>query len=161
MMPKGFPGRLSRGAGTHLASWLQETSALSATEGQALLDSTLENSNTVRGDRAQTGLFAVHGKQCGHSKRISQIAVSGDIIATKDPTSLRLWRARGDFALLRVVACRGTRVAFHPNGQFIVTGNRTDDGKSKSNLKIWGPSGGGAHAAGKKSTTVGGRDGVR
>ena len=37
---KSFEGRLSKGAGTHLASWLQETRALSAEEGQALLDAT-------------------------------------------------------------------------------------------------------------------------
>ena len=39
-MPVGLPGRLSKGAGTHLASWLQETTALTAEEGQALLDGT-------------------------------------------------------------------------------------------------------------------------
>ena len=35
---KGFSGRLTKGAGTHLASWLQASTALSATEAQALLD---------------------------------------------------------------------------------------------------------------------------
>ena len=35
---KGFSGRLTKGAGTHLASWLQASTALSVNEAQALLD---------------------------------------------------------------------------------------------------------------------------
>ena len=65
---------------------------------------------------------------------------------------MRLWRARGDYALLRVVTAKGKHVAIHQNGQFIVTGTR---GEGIEKLKIWGPGGGSAFTAGKKSITQG------
>ena len=166
---RGFPGRLTRGAGTHLASWLQESSALSSAEGQSLLDSNFSTaSSTVRGQRALAGLFSKHGKKAGHSNPISDIAYSGDILVSKDKGGMRLWRASGDFALLRCVSSWGPHVAIHESGQFIVTGKRgqrvvetrgADKGSqdvSVKNLriKIWGPAGGSAFTAGKKRIVV-------
>ena len=161
---KGFTGRLTKGAGTHLASWLQEVDALTAEEAQTLLDTHFPDGarSTTRGERAWAGLQGAHGKRMGHAKRITDVAYSGDILVTKDPASMRLWRARGDYALLRVVSARGKHVAIHPCGQFIVTGTRgaangaTEDDKSVKHaggLKIWGPAGGSAFTVGKKSIT--------
>jgi hypothetical protein len=118
-----------------------------------------------------------HGKKAGHSKIITDTCYSGDLIITKDSGSMRLWRAAGDFALLRVVSCAGKHVAVHHSGQFIVTGNRRlaatigdeggrgeeDGGEGQSvasagvskALKVWGPAGGSAFAAGKKTMTTG------
>jgi hypothetical protein len=165
-MPKGLPGRLSKGAGTHLASWLQEVTALSEHEGQALLDSRESRADsTTKGQRALAGLLETHGKKAGHSKPITDIAYSGDIIITKDIASMRLWRARGDFALLRVLTCRGKHVAVHRNGQYIVTGERRtpDTGLKVDKIsktkpkrpvcKVWGPAGGSAVGAGKTKIT--------
>ena len=157
-MPVGLPGRLSKGAGTHLASWLQETTALTAEEGQALLDGTARPAAGPRAplaERAEAGLWAAHGARAGHAKPVTGVAHSGDLLATKDAASLRLWRARGDFALLRVVTCAGPHVAFHPSGQFLVTGAR--GAAAAGGLKIWGPAGASAFAAGKKSIAVPGR----
>ena len=166
---KGFTGRLTKGAGTHLASWLQEVDALTADEAQSLLDTHQPDGarSTPRGERAWAGLQGAHGKRMGHAKKITDVAFSGELLATKDPSSMRLWRARGDFALLRVVSCRGKHVAFHPCGQFIVTGTRgaanaapaagEGDGCVPANkqpvggLKVWGPAGGSAFSVGKKS----------
>ena len=102
MPPKGLPGRLSKGAGTHLASWLQEVAALTEDEAQDLLDSGESTARgTLRGQRALEGLLRAHGKKLGHSRKITDVAYSGDIIVSKDSKQMRLWRARGDFALLR------------------------------------------------------------
>ena len=116
------------------------------------------------------GFFATHGSSAGHSKSITDFLFSGEIIVTKDPASMRLWRARGDYALLRVVSCGGPHVAIHPSGQFIVTGTRGESGcgsdgsgdentnprkQTKAKTKIWGPGGGSAFSAGKKSITTG------
>ena len=168
---KGFTGRLTKGAGTHLASWLQEVDALAADEAQSLLDTHQPDGarSTPRGERAWAGLQSAHGKRMGHAKRITDVAYSGDILVTKDPASMRLWRARGDFALLRVVTAKGPHVAIHPCGQFIVTGTRgaangaaADGGeegkpaaKPAGGLKVWGPAGGSAFTAGKKAITRG------
>jgi hypothetical protein len=151
---KGLPGRLTKGAGTHLASWLQEVSALNPEEAQALLDNDQPGPTKDRCERAKAGLFQTHGKTAGHAHTITDVAFSGTIMATKDSKSMRLWRAHGDFALLRVLTCRGNHVAFHPSGQFIVTGTRTAAAKSTESLKhlkIWGPAGGSAFSAGKAS----------
>ena len=156
---KGLPGRLTKGAGTHLASWLQESDALSPEEAQTLLDSNFSTANTsVRGRRALEGLFSKHGKKAGHSNAITDIAYSGDILCTKDVSGMRLWRASGDFALLRCVASRGAHVAIHESGQFIVTGERGRGiGAKGHRVKIWGPSGGSAFSAGKKPIVGGAR----
>ncbi len=163
-LPKGLSGRLTKGAGTHLASWLQEVTALTVEEAQTMLDTSKPIDSTVRGARAHAGLVEAHGKRAGHSKPITDIAHSGDLIATKDPRSMRLWRAHGDFALLRVVTCRGRNVSFHESGQYIVTGSRTehiecigDGGKSADagRLQVWGPAGGSAFGVGKRSVATG------
>ena len=78
------------------------------------------------------------------------MAYSGEVLVTKDEGCMRLWRAGGDCALLRVVSCPGRHVAFHTNGQYIVTGTRgaggTDGGVQP---KVWGAAGGTAASAGK------------
>ena len=160
----GLPGRLTKGAGTHLASWLQEVQALDADEAQALLDNAPPARSTVRGERALAKLFETHGKKAGHSKKITDVAHSGDLLVAKDSSSMRLWRAHGDCALLRVVSCRGPHVAFHSTGQFIVTGLRqqqeagaaADNSKDQQDRarKVWGPGGGSAFTAGKKDLTT-------
>lgn len=180
---QGIGQRLTKGAGTHLASWLQEVDALSVDDAQALLDNSSRADSTPKGTLALAGLHAAHGKQCGHAKPMTDVAHSGDLLLTKDPKSMRMWRARGDFALLRVVTCGGKHVAVHPCGQFIVTGTRgavaagaataTDNGgvggddvaepvvpqqaaistKPPGGLKIWGPAGGSAYTVGKKVIT--------
>lgn len=132
--------------GTHLASWLQEVSALSVDEGQALLDGRAPATAEPRGARAVAGLEAAHDRRLGHATPRTDSAFSGDVLATKDPKSLRLWRARGDHALLRVVACPGRHVAFHDCGQFLVTGTRGAAGKG---LRVWGAGGGSAFTAGR------------
>merc|ERR1712138_4277 len=88
--PKGLPGRLTKGAGTHLASWLQESKGLTAQEGQDLLDNSQAADATVRGERALAGLWETHGRKAGHSNKITDVAYSGDIVVTKDGTSMRL-----------------------------------------------------------------------
>eukprot|EP00605_Chrysophyceae_sp_TOSAG23-4_P002281 GSChrysophyteH1.ASY1.ANO1.2527.1 assembled CDS len=148
-VPKGLSGRLTKGAGTHLASWLQEVTALTQGEAQGLLDEAVSISSNKRGIVPLNGLQDAHGKKAGHSKPISDVAYSGDVLITKDSSSMRLWRARGDYALLRVVTCRGPHVAFHPNGQFVVTGTR-GSAPGQGGLKIWGPAGGGTQTAGKR-----------
>lgn len=202
---RGFAGRLSKGAGTHLASWLQEvdTPSLTMQEAQALLDADASGAAPTansgpRGERALKGLLEKHSggklgvdgqgvtranrekasKCLGHAKLITHIAYSGDMIVSKDTGSMRLWRAGGDFCLLRVVSCPGPHVAFHHTGQFIVTGARTAtaaavtetpienmqededaatasaEPKVSSVLKIWGPAGGSAVGAGKTEITM-------
>ena len=163
---KSYPGRLTRGAGTHLASWLQESKALSLDEAQCLLDTNPSSANAFpRGRQALERLLAVHGKLAGHSTPLTDCAFSGEILVTKAGGSMRLWRASGDFALLRVVQAEGRHVSVHPCGQIIVTGTRTaamtgtrtDAGASKKLRppKVWGPAGGGAFSAGKKTITTG------
>lgn len=156
-LPKGLPGRLTKGAGTHLASWRQESTALTPDEAQILLDSSFSvASSSVSGQRALEGLFSKHGKIARHTHAITSIAYSGDILVTKDLSGMRLWRAAGDFALLRCVASTGPDVVIHESGQFIVTGKRGSEIGSKGyRIKIWGPAGGSAFSAGKKSITMG------
>ena len=126
-----------------------------------------------KGQQALDGLFRVHGKRCGHAKPITDVAYSGDVLASKDPCSMRLWRAGGDYALLRVVTCPGKHVRFHHTGQFIVTGTRLTEQAADANqagdehahtpnasprgklLRIWGPAAGSAVGAGKKKITTG------
>jgi len=159
-MPKGLPGRLTKGAGTHLASWLQESTALTPEEGQTLLDSGISVANSsVRGQRALEGLLSKHGAKAGHASKMTDVAYSGEILVTKDISGMRLWRASGDFALLRCVASKGPHVAVHESGQFIVTGIRGgvggEAGTSRCKVRVWGPAGGSAFSAGKKSITTG------
>jgi len=150
--------RLSKGAGTHLASWLQPSQELSEIEAQQLLDENVSSAkNTTRGLAAWAKLQMIHGKSCGHAKKISDVAYSGAIIITKDASGMRLFRASGDFALLRCLAASGNHVSVHSSGQFIVTGTRnvaTEMAISKGGPKVWGPQGGSAFTAGKKSITT-------
>jgi hypothetical protein len=146
--------RLTKGAGTHLASWLQEVTALTPEEAQALLDAAEPAGRDPKSMRAKEGLLAAHGRKLGHAKPVSDIAYSGDIVVSKDAGCIRMWRARGDFCLLRVVSCPGKHVAIHPCGQFIVTGTR-GSAIGRGGLKIWGPAGGSAYTAGKKTFTTG------
>ena len=157
-------GGLAKGAGTHLASWLQEVSTLSSEDAQSILDG-FGPEGAPRGPSlaaALEGMRSVHGSRGGHARAITGAAISGDLLATKDPQSMRLWRSRGDHALLRVVTCRGDHVAFHPSGQFIVTGQRRRPEESASEVdaqdfpkarmlkpKVWGPAGGSAYSVGK------------
>mmetsp|Transcript_13838 Transcript_13838/g.24098 ORF Transcript_13838/g.24098 Transcript_13838/m.24098 type:complete len:149 (-) Transcript_13838:19-465(-) len=146
-MAKGFPGRLSKGAGTHLASWLQEVSNIPLEEANSWLEQPQDDAKTAEALKALTQL---HGKTAGHSGRIIDIAASGELLATKDEKSMRLWRAR-DGTLLRVVtACPGTRVVFSPTGNNIVTGTA---GTKK--VKIWGPAGNSAVGCGNTKITAG------
>lgn len=89
-MPLGLPGRLSKGAGTHLASWLQEVSNVPEEEAR----SWLESPRHERTNEAVAALQHCHGKTVGHAGQILDAAFSGDLLVTKDATSLRLWRAR-------------------------------------------------------------------
>ena len=146
--------RLTKGAGTHLASWLQEVAALTPEEAQALLDATKPAGHDPKSALAKEGLLAAHGRKLGHAKPVSDIAYSGDILVSKDASCIRMWRARGDFCLLRVVTCPGKHVAIHPCGQFIATGTR-GAAVGHGGLKIWGPAGGSAYTAGKKTFTTG------
>ena len=159
----GLPGRLTKGAGTHLASWLQHSEALTPSEGQELLDLSItsnpneinkENNNVNQGAKKIEALFAKHGRKAGHANPITDVAYSGDIIITKDMSGMRLWRASGDYALLRCVSARGPHVAIHCSGQFLVTGKR---GNCMKGVKVWGPAGGSAFSAGKKDITTGGK----
>ena len=147
MPPIGLSGRLSKGAGTHLASWLQEVANVSQNEAM----SWLEEPPHPRTEEALAALRKRHSSQnAGHAGPIIDASFSGELLATKDEKCLRLWRAR-DGTLLRVVsACPGTRVAFSPCGSNIVTGT-VKTGK----IKIWGPAGGSAVGCGKTKITAG------
>lgn len=155
--PVGLPGRLSKGAGTHLASWLQVRECASSAASRlrcagnelplcaARRGSPRQNCDVhpqevgnvgteeaiawleaARHPQTQAVLEALrqrHGKTVGHAGKIVDAAFSGELLATKDEKSMRLWRAR-DGTLLRVVsACPGDSVAFAPNGQNIATGS--------------------------------------
>ena len=159
----GLPGRLTKGAGTHLASWLQPSNAFSMPERQAILDSNCSSAKAIeKGTKALECIRNVHGRKCGHSRPISDAAYSVEILITKDTQSMRLWRASGDFALLRVVGgVKGRHVSVHSNGQFIVCGERSvavDVGSASVNNQTtptcFGPSGGSAFTAGKKAISV-------
>jgi hypothetical protein len=138
-----------------------------------------QDENYLR-QRALSGLWEKHGKRAGHAKPITDVAYSGDLLITKDVSSMRLWRAHGgDYALLRVLTCRGRHVGVHRSGQFIVTGTReaaaivpsgdaVEENAAASSvsggnraaaattvLKVWGPGGGSAFTVGKKSITTG------
>ena len=145
-MPLGLPGRLSKGAGTHLASWLQEVA--NVTPEEAIL--WLEAPRDSRTPDVLTALRQQHGKNLGHAGRIVDAAFSGELLVTKDEKCMRLWRAR-DGTLLRVVsACHGDGVAFSPSGHNIVSGT-AKTGK----IKIWGAAGGSAVGCGNSKITVG------
>lgn len=156
-MSKGLPGRLSRGAGTHLASWLQEVDRVVGVEARADAEAWLIRKKGMDEDeklQAALGkLRALHGRSVGHSQPIVDVALSGEILITKDPKSMRLWRAR-DGTLLRVVSCSGNRVAFSASGQNIVSGLVNRDG-NVSAFKLWGPGGQSAVGCGKTRITVG------
>ena len=142
----GLPGRLTRGAGTHLASWLQEVD--NVTEEEAM--SWLTSERHVKTAQVLEKLQGQHGKMLGHAGKITDAAYSGELLATKDAKSMRLWRASSG-TLLRVIgACPGTAVAFSPTGQNIVTGS-----VELQKIKIWGPAGGSAVGAGKTKITTG------
>ena len=141
----GLPGRLSKGAGTHLASWLQLVSNISDDEAEKWISAKRHERTAEVLKRVQES----HGKKLGHSSKIVDAAFSGQLLATKDKSSMRLWRAR-DGNLLRVVtACTGKSVTFSPTGQNIVTGT------IGSKLKIWGPAGGSAVGCGNTKITAG------
>mmetsp|Transcript_18753 Transcript_18753/g.30093 ORF Transcript_18753/g.30093 Transcript_18753/m.30093 type:complete len:148 (+) Transcript_18753:80-523(+) len=145
-MVVGLPGRLSKGAGTHLASWLQEVSNVLNEEANLWL----EQPKDPRTANVFAALTERHGKSAGHSQPIIDAAVSGELLATKDAKSMRLWRAR-DGALLRVVsACPGKGVAFSPTGNNIVTGTC-----GTAQIKVWGPAGNSAVGCGNTKITVG------
>lgn len=141
----GLPGRLSKGAGTHLASWLQLVSNVSEDEAAGWIRAERHERTAELLKRVQE----IHGKKVGHSGKVIDAAFSGQLLATKDKSSMRLWRAR-DGNLLRVVtACTGKSVAFSPTGQNIVTGT------VGSKIKIWGPAGGSAVGCGNAKITAG------
>ena len=141
----GLPGRLTKDAGTHLASWLQLVSNVSEEDATTWVESPRHE----RTAGALKKIQELHGKKAGHSSRVIDAAFSGQLLATKDKSSMRLWRAR-DGNLLRVIgACNGKSVAFSPSGQNIVTGT------VGSKLKIWGPAGGSAVGCGKTKITAG------
>ena len=143
---KGLPGRLAKGAGTHLASWLQEVDNIS--QEQAL--SWLSSDKHPKTEECLAKLKETHGKTAGHAKNIIDAAFSGELLATKDDKSMRLWRAR-DCNLLRVIGgCTGKAVAFSPTGNNIVTGT-----VETQKIKIWGPAGGSAVGAGNTKITAG------
>ena len=146
-MALGLPGRLSKGAGTHLASWLQEVSNVSDEEALAWL----EQPRHPKTDEVLAAVQGHHGsKSLGHSGPVVDAAFSGELLATKDRSSMRLWRAR-DGALLRVVsACHGDAIAFSPTGSNIVTGSA-----KASQVKVWGPAGGSAVGCGNAKITAG------
>ena len=144
---KSFSGRLTKGAGTHLASWLQEVSNIPQTEARSWLE------QPIHPKTAETlaSLKRQHGKNAGHPGKIVDVSFSGELVVTKEVRSMRLWRAR-DGTLLRVVsACKGDGVAFSPTGQNIVTGNKGDT----SEVTVWGAAGGSAVGCGKTKITAG------
>jgi hypothetical protein len=114
-----------------------------------LLSRQFDAKSSPRGAKALEGLLRAHGKRAGHSSPITDVVYSGDVLVTKDKASMRLWRAGGDYALLRVVTAPGKHVAFHHTGQFIVVGERGAD-----TAKVFGPSGGSAVGAGRKNGVV-------
>ena len=143
----GLPGRLSKGAGTHLASWLQEVSNITDEEALSWLAQ-------PRHPKTEEVLVAVQGhhgsKSLGHSGPVVAASFSGELLATKDKSSMRLWRAR-DGTLLRVVsACPGNGIAFSPSGSNIVTGSA-----KTSKVKVWGPAGQSAVGCGNSKITAG------
>ena len=88
MPSTGLPGRLTRGAGTHLASWLQEVGNVDANEAALWL----ANPRNPRTAVALSELQQRHGRTAGHSGPIVDAALSGELLATKDAKSMRLWR---------------------------------------------------------------------
>ena len=150
----GFVGRLTKGAGTHLASWLQEVKNVEKADAIAWLQAPRH----PKTKEVVAGLRNHHNsKTAGHSCVIVDAAFSGELLVTKDENSMRLWRAK-DFNLLRVVsACPGRNVAFSPNGNNIVTGTLVENSGeiSVSKLKIWGPAGNSAVGCGNTKITAG------
>ena len=143
--PKGIVGRLKKGAGTHLASWLQEVDNISNEE--ALVWLAAEPNPKL--EQALAKLKETHGKNGGHANKIIDASFSGELLVTKDDKSMRLWRAR-DCNLLRVIGgCLGNRVVFSPTGNNIVTGT-----VEPLKIKIWGPAGGSAVGAGNAKITA-------
>ena len=64
---KGLPGRLTKGAGTHLASWLQPCDGLSQEAAQALLDQPKKAHSGLQ------SLQAAHGRRCAHARPITDV----------------------------------------------------------------------------------------
>ena len=184
-MPLGLPGRLSKGAGTHLASWLQQVSNVPEEEAIAWLESPRHE----RTNEAVAALQHCHGKTVGHAGQILDAAFSGDLLVTKDATSLRLWRARcavgdqrycgfflsiclasvcvksiQDDALLTCVACfrrdgsllRVLSGCAGDSVAFSSSGHNIVTGTLKTGrIKIWGAAGGSAVGCGKRKITNG------
>jgi hypothetical protein len=145
-------GRLKKGAGTHLASWLQEVSNVAPEEAESWIqEKTPEDmKSNEKVIQILDKLRGLYGRNAGHTGPIIDIAYSGELLATKDEASLRLWRKR-DCTLLRVVtACAGDSVAFSPSGGNIVTGT-----PGSRNIKVWGPAGGSAVGCGNSKITAG------
>ncbi|CAD7958074.1 unnamed protein product [Amoebophrya sp. A25] len=157
-------GRLTQGAGTHLASWLQEVGNIPEEEALAWLglgeeeeqgEHERENNKIEDARKFVAELRKIHGKNCGHSGPLVDADASGDLIVTKCANSMRLWRKRGG-SLLRVVGgCPGNRVAFSPSGSIIVTLSYNSLLGHRKNLKIWGPAGASAVGCGNTKITAG------
>ena len=103
----GLSGRLSKGAGTHLASWLQEVGNVGVEEAV----SWLRAPRHAKTAQALADLRQKHGENVGHAGPVVDAAFSGELLATKDRRSMRLWRARGGTLLRVVSACPGAGVA--------------------------------------------------
>ena len=140
----GLPGRLSKGAGTHLASWLQEVDNIEPAEAMGWL----EQDRHPRTRAEVEALRELHGRKAGHAGKIIDAAFSGELLLTKDETSMRMWRARGGTLLRVVSACPGDGVAFSPSGNNIVTGSLG------GRIKIWGPAGQSAVGCGNTKITA-------
>ena len=147
----GLPGRLTKGAGTHLASWLQELSFdLSNVTPEEAYAWLLLPRNPRTDEILDKVRKHIGNENLGHNNPILTSAHSGELLVTKDEKSMRLWRSK-DGTLLRVVSgCVGNAVAFSPTGQKIVTGYI---GKIEK-LKLWGPAGGSAVGCGKAKITT-------
>ena len=142
--PTELPGRLTKGAGTH--SWdvslLYILNFKDRHRKVSMLYSSKRARTSRRGCRRCRRCRPRRARRCwmpavrrrreprnnvpraGHANKVTDVCWSGEMVLTKDKASLRLWRARGDFALLRLVSSRGAHVAVHSCGQFILTGTR-------------------------------------
>ena len=118
----GLSGRLKRGAGTHLASLLQELSfELSHVSHEAVHQWLLSEPDPQTETVLPNVIKHVGTKSLGHSNPILSVAYGGELLVTKDEKPMRLWRAK-DATLLRVISgCPGDTVSFSPSRQKIVT----------------------------------------
>ena len=118
----GLSGRLKRGAGTHLASWLQELSfELSHVSHEAVHQWLLSEPDPQTETVLPNVIKHVGTKSLGHNNPILSVAYGGELLVTKDEKPMRLWRAK-DATLLRVISgCPGDTVSFSPSRQKIVT----------------------------------------